>query len=74
MREGAIISYGKSVLSHAVTALLTVMLVAVLFGDRLGLAAAAAAGPDSGSRSLTGPSLSRAGRSVEPGRPATESR
>jgi S1-C subfamily serine protease len=37
MREGAIVSYRKSILSHAVTALLTVMLVAVLFGDRLGL-------------------------------------
>jgi S1-C subfamily serine protease len=37
MREGANVSYGKSLLSHAATALLTVMLVAVLFGDRLGV-------------------------------------
>ena len=36
MRESEITSYGKSVLSHAVTALFTVMLVAVIFGDRFG--------------------------------------
>ena len=37
MKESATKSYGKSLLSHVATALLTVMLVAVLFGDRLGL-------------------------------------
>jgi S1-C subfamily serine protease len=37
MRESAIMSYRKPVLSHALTAFLTVMMVAVFFGDRLGL-------------------------------------
>jgi S1-C subfamily serine protease len=37
MREGTITSFGKPVLSHTVTALLTLVLAAVLFGDRLGL-------------------------------------
>ncbi len=37
MREGANTSFGKWVLSHALTAFLTVMLVAVIFGDRFGL-------------------------------------
>ena len=36
MREGAITSYGRPVLSHMVTALLTLTLVAIFFGDRLG--------------------------------------
>ena len=37
MKEGAITAYGKWVLSHVLTALLTVMLIATMFGDRLGL-------------------------------------
>jgi S1-C subfamily serine protease len=37
MREGTIWSHGKPVLSHAVTAVLTLALVAVFFGERLGL-------------------------------------
>jgi S1-C subfamily serine protease len=37
MRESTITSCGKSVLSHLATAFLTVMLITVFFGDRLGL-------------------------------------
>jgi S1-C subfamily serine protease len=37
MKEGAITAYAKWVMSHVLTALLTVMLIAVMFGDRLGL-------------------------------------
>jgi S1-C subfamily serine protease len=37
MRESTITSFGKSVLSHVVTAFLTVMLITVIFGDRVGL-------------------------------------
>jgi S1-C subfamily serine protease len=37
MREGVRTSYGRPMLSHAATALLTVIVVTVVFGDRIGL-------------------------------------
>ena len=36
MKEGAITSFGRPVLSHMVTALLTLALAVIVFGDRLG--------------------------------------
>ncbi len=37
MKDGAIIYYGQRLLSHVLTALLTVVLIVAFFGDRLGL-------------------------------------
>jgi hypothetical protein len=37
MKEGPISSIWKSILAHAVTVLVTLALVMVLFGDRLGV-------------------------------------